>query len=155
MINFAKEMVKYSALADNQESPEAVQTIFDGGTGVEDDRDTPGLIVMNTGQLLYSHKYNRSMTTRSWCALPRKSIAHDHIRIHDRENYVEGHRNPTEHTKSVFDQLLCDPERVAPDAEVYVIAIEGGASNILEVFKEDCKWYHRWCIERTQLTWSS
>ena len=101
--------------------------------------EAPGLIVMNTGQLLYSHRYNRAMTMRSWYAMPRKSIAHDAIRIHDQENYVEGHRNATEHIKSVFDQLLCDPNRVAPDAEVYIIAIEGGAEKTLEVFKHDCK----------------
>jgi hypothetical protein len=79
------------------------------------------------------------MTMRSWFALPRKSIAHDAIRIHDQENYVEGHRNATEHIKSVFDQLLCDPDRVAPEAEVYVVAIEGGAEKTLQLFKDDCK----------------
>ncbi|KAF3051657.1 hypothetical protein E8E11_010088 [Didymella keratinophila] len=120
VVNFAKELGR-----------------FQDGTAYE----APGLIVMNTGQLLYSHKYNRAMTMRSWYALPRKSIAHDAIRIHDQENYVEGHRNATGHIKTVFDQLLCDPDRVAPEAEVYVIAIEGGAEKILEVFKNDFEKY--------------
>ena len=139
VINFAKEMIKRSALADNVENPEVTQNIFDDGAGVKDDNEIPGLIAMNTGQLLYSHKYNRTMTMRSWYALPRKSIAHNHIRIHDQENYVEGHRNPTEHIKSVFDLLLCNTDYVAPDAEVYIVAIEGGAGKVLEVFRDDCK----------------
>lgn len=130
-------MVKRSALSGDNAS----QDIFEDGTGIKSDKEVPGIVVMNTGQLLYSHKYNRSMTTRSWYALPRKSIAHDHIRIHEEENYVEGHRNPAQHVKSVFDQLLCNPDHVSPDAEIYVIAIEGGASHVLDVFKADCKRY--------------
>jgi hypothetical protein len=139
IINFGKELIKRSTVADNVENPSTTSSIFDDGTEVKDDKDVPGLVVMNVGQLLYSHKYNRAMTTRSWYALPRKSIAHDYIRIHEQENYVDGHRNATEHIKTVFDQLLCNPDRVAPDAEVYIVAIEGGADNVLEVFKKDCK----------------
>ncbi|XPS71083.1 hypothetical protein M3J09_003268 [Ascochyta lentis] len=137
VINFAKEIAKRSALTKNKEEPGSATDIFQDGARVQDDREIPGLIVMNTGQLLYSHKYNRAMTIRSWCALPRKSIVHDPIKIHDQENYIEGHRSPTKHIKTVFDQLLCNPNRIAPDAEVYVIAIEGGADKILDVFKED------------------
>ena len=125
VVNFAKELGR---VQDNSEGA--------AGNGVH---EAPGLIVMNTSQLLYSYKYNRAMTMRSWYALRRKSIAHNAIRIHDQENYVEGHRNATEHIKSVFDQLLCNPDRVAPEAEVYVVAIEGGAEKTLEVFKDDCK----------------
>jgi hypothetical protein len=126
VVNFAKDLGQVRGASGSH---------FDEGAAHE----APGLIVMNTGQLLYSYKYNRAMTMRSWFALPRKSIAHDAIRIHDQENYVEGHRNATEHIKSVFDQLLCDPDRVAPEAEVYVVAIEGGAEKTLQLFKDDCK----------------
>ncbi|KAJ4337538.1 hypothetical protein N0V95_008300 [Ascochyta clinopodiicola] len=140
VINFAKEMIRRSASAKDDEESCNTTDVFNDGAEVQDDSDIPGLIVMNTGQLLYSHKYNRSMTMRSWCAMPRKSIAHDPIKIHDEENYIEGHRAPTEHIKSVFDQLLCNPDRVAPDAEVYIIAIEEGADKLLEVFKQDCEW---------------
>lgn len=141
MINFAKSLVRRADLAEGEGSQEAFSNLFDDGAAVKDVNEIPGLIVINTGQLLYSHKYNKAMTTRSWYALPRKSIAHDHIRIHVQENYVEGHRNATEHIRSVFDQLLCDPNLVAPDTEVYVVAIEGGAEKTLEVFKDNCKRY--------------
>ncbi|KZM20506.1 hypothetical protein ST47_g8375 [Ascochyta rabiei] len=137
VINFAKEIIRRSAVAKNDEGSCNTTDIFHDGAGVQDDSDIPGLIVMNTGQLLYSHRYNRSMTMRSWCAMPRKSIAHDPIKIHDQENYIEGHRTPTEHIRSVFDLLLCNPDRIAPDAEVYIIAIEGGADKVLDVFKKD------------------
>lgn len=140
VVNFAKEMIKRSAVTNDTEKSDISTSIFHDGAGAMDDSEIPGLIVMNTGQLLYSHKYKRAMTIRSWYALPRKSIAHDHIRIHDQENYVEGHRTSTEHIKTVFDELLCNPDRIATEAEVYVIAIEGGVDNVLEVFRTDCKW---------------
>lgn len=135
VVNFAKELVQRA----EEGSKDVSSSLFDDCAAIEDVNDAPGLIVMNTGQLLYSHKYNRAMTLRSWCAMPRTSIAHDAIGIHEQENYVEGHRNATEHIKSVFDQLLCDPNRIAPEAEVYVVAIEGGAEKTMEVFKNDCK----------------
>jgi hypothetical protein len=135
MVNFVKELVRRSA---SGEDAKKYQHIFDDGFGLEGHDDTPALVVLNTAQLLYSHKHNKALTLRSWSALPRRSIAHDMIRIHEEENRVPGHRTPQEHIKSVFDNVLCNPDRVAPDAEVYVIAIEGGTENILKVLGEDC-----------------
>ncbi|KAF3040364.1 hypothetical protein E8E12_009494 [Didymella heteroderae] len=143
VVNLAKELIRRAGAAGEGATQGAFSDLFDDGAAVKDANEAPGLIVMNTGQLLYSHKYNRAMTIRSWYALPRKSIVHDVIRIHDQENYVEGHRNATEHIQSVFDQVLCDPNCVAPEAEVYVVGIEGGAEKTLEVFKEDFEKYGR------------
>jgi hypothetical protein len=135
MVNFVKELVRRSASSDDVEKYEHV---FDDGFELEGHDDTPALVIFNTAQLLYSHKHNKALTLRSWSALPRKSIAHDMIRIHEGENRVPGHRTPQEHIKSVFDNVLCNPDRVAPDAELYVIAIEGGTENMLKVLGEDC-----------------
>ena len=150
VINFVKELAKRSALA-NKTSSLDTSSLFDDGFQIEHDEEAPGLVVMNVGQLLYSHKYNRAMTTRSWYALPRKSVAHDQIRIHERENYVEGHRSAPEHIKTVFDQILCNPNHVAANAEIYVVAIEGGADSLLRVLKEDCKWLHVAVLNITDL----
>ena len=139
VVNFTKEMINRSALGDIHKDPRIAESLFEDGAGVESDDQSPGLIVMNTGQRLYSHKYNRPVTTRSWDALPRKSIAHDRIRIHDQENYVTGHRSAVEHIQSVFDNLLCNADYVDPRTEVYVIAIEDGANNLLDVIKGNSK----------------
>lgn len=136
VVNFVKEIIKRSS-TDNAAEKDA--DIFKDGYKLEDDSTTPALIIMNTGQLLYSHKYDQAMTMRSWSAMPRKSIAHDMIRIDEEENHVAGHRTAKEHVKTVFDQVICNPERVAADAEVYVIAIEDGSENILKLLAEDCK----------------
>ncbi|KAL6712614.1 hypothetical protein ACN47E_000491 [Coniothyrium glycines] len=134
VVNFAKELIKQSAINNTVVENE---TIFRDGYELEDRSETPALVVLNTGQLLYSHKYNRAMTPRSWSAMPRKSITHDMIRIHEEENRVPGHRTANEHVKSVFDDVLCNPDRVAAGAEVYVVAIEGGTDNMLNLLVED------------------
>lgn len=109
------------------------------GAGVENAEHVPGIVILNNGQLLYSHKYNRALSSRSWDALPRKSIAHDAVKIHEVENRVEGHRTPKEHIKTVFEKVIKNPDFVSPDAEVYVVAIENGVDNLITVLNEDCR----------------
>jgi hypothetical protein len=137
-VNLVKELIKRSSTGD---AASKYGDIFDDGVGIKNVKDTPALVVLNTGQLLYSHKDNKAMTLRSWSAMPRRSIAHDMIKIHEEENRVPGHRNAKEHIKSVFDTVLCNPDRVAPDAEIYAIAIEGGTDSLLSVVGEDCMPY--------------
>lgn len=136
IVNFVKEMIKRSAAKGDAER---FENIFADTFNMVHNHDIPGLVVMNTGQLLYSHKFNQAMTLRSWSALPRKSVAHDPIRIHEDQNRVKGHTNPQEHIRSVFDQVLCNPDCVAPNAEVYVLAIEGGTEDVLHILGENCK----------------
>lgn len=146
VVNFIKEIVKRSATGVEAAK---YDNIFKDGFKLEDDNDIPALVVMNTGQLLYSHKYEKVMAMRSWSAMPRKSLSHDMIRIHDVENRIEGHRDPREHVLSVFDSIICNPERVAPDAEVYVIAIEAGSEYMLNLLEKDRELHVRDLVEPT------
>lgn len=98
------------------------------------------MIVLNPGQLLYSHKLNQTLSNRSWLALTRKSITHDVVKIHEVENRVEGHRTAAEHIKTVFDTVIKNPDFVSPEAEVYVIAIENGVASLIEVLNKDCEY---------------
>ena len=138
VVNFVKEIIKRSA-PNNTADKDA--DIFRDGFKLEDDSTTPALVVLNTGQLLYSYKYDQAMTIRSWSAMPRKSIVHDMIPINDEENRVPGHQTPEDHIKTVFDQIIYNPERVAVDAEVYVIAIEDGTQRILNLIDDDCRYF--------------
>ncbi|ORY19683.1 Arb2 domain-domain-containing protein [Clohesyomyces aquaticus] len=136
IVNFAKEMVHRSA-----ESKETFDIFRDRAGVAEKEKETPGLIVMNTGQSLYSHKFNEAMTIRSWQSMPRKSICHESIKIHELENRVEGHRTPKEHIEAVFNKVIKNPDFVSPDAEIYVIAIENGADHLLEILDADLNRY--------------
>jgi hypothetical protein len=135
VVDFAKEIVKRSATDD---SAEKYKDIFYDGHGVKADGDVPALVVLNTAQLLFSHKHNKALTMRSWSAMQRKSVAHDMIRIHDVENHVQGHRTPEEHVKWFFDNVLCNSATVAPGAEVYLIGIESGTNASSPLIPANC-----------------
>jgi hypothetical protein len=134
IVSFLKDLV-----TRNEVDVDVIEKFAKDGAGVEADGQVPGVIVLNTAQLLYSHKFNRALSARSWTALPRKSISHDVVMVHLVENHVEGHHTPQEHIKSVFDTVIKNPAFVAPDAEVYVIAIENGVDKLLDVLNQDCK----------------
>lgn len=135
VVNFAKEIVNHS-----RSDAKMKEKLAKDGAEIEDDEHIPGLIVLNSGQLLYSHKFNKALSIRSWNALPRKSISHDGIVIHPMENRIEGQHTPQEHIKTVFETVIKNPAFVAPDAEVYVVAIENGSEHLLDVLNSDCKY---------------
>jgi hypothetical protein len=111
----------------------------DGAELADKEKNAPGLIVMNCGQLLYSYKYEQAMTMRSWSAMPRKSMCHESIQIVP-ENHIKGNNDPEEHIKFVFDNVIHNKDFVAEDADIYVIAIENGAEKLLlDVLGADCK----------------
>jgi hypothetical protein len=137
VINFTKEIINRSIKAEDGSD------LFKDNAAIEDKaQGTPGLIVMNCGQLLYSHKTNETLSMRSWIAKTRKSICHDVIEVHEKENRVEGHRDPEEHIKSVFDKVIHNPDFVAADAEVYVIAIQNGADHLIGLLGSGRKFHH-------------
>ena len=104
-----------------------------------EDKNAPGLIILNPGQTYYSHRFNEAMTIVAWQAQPRKSLLHDPIKIDKDENTVEGNRNSAEHVKFVFENVINNPRFVAPDAEIYVIAIESGVADVVKLLNEKCK----------------
>jgi hypothetical protein len=136
VINFAKGLVNRTQANTNANLEEELSS---DGARIEKDEHVPGLIVLNTGQLLYSFKFNKTLSMRSWTAQPRKSITHDPVKIHEVENRVEGHRTPAEHIKTVFDTVIKNPNFVSPEAEVYVVAIENGVENLIEILNNDCE----------------
>ncbi|KAF2877091.1 Arb2 domain-containing protein [Massariosphaeria phaeospora] len=133
VVDFAKELTKRSTALPQHFD------IFEDGAAVED-KDAPGLVVMNPGQLYFSHKFNKALSLTSWGALPRKSISHDQVQLHD-ENNVAGHHGRNEHIKSVFKEVIHNPDFVSADAEIYVIAIETGAEELMTILGEEWDTY--------------
>ncbi|KAL1612106.1 hypothetical protein SLS60_000329 [Paraconiothyrium brasiliense] len=134
VVNFVKGLVNRT---QTNTSSDRREKLARDGARIEKDDHIPGLIVLNTGQLLYSHKFNTALSMRSWLALPRKSITHDPVKIHEIENHIAGHRTPSEHIKTVFDKVIKDPQFVSPEAEVYVVAIENGVEKLIEILDQD------------------
>jgi hypothetical protein len=131
VINFAKEII-------NRDVKDILYDVFEDGFKVDDPaKETPGLVVMNCGQLLYSHKYSEAKTTTSWNALPRSSACHDAVTI-TAANKIEGNRDAQEHIRFVLDNVIYNNDFVAEGAEIYAIAVENGAENLLSVLDADC-----------------
>jgi hypothetical protein len=132
IVNFAKEIITRSR---TDTSP---TDLFKDGAGIEDtERETPGLIVMNCGQLLYSYGLGEAISTRSWNALPRASMCHDPVSVTP-FNHIPGNYDANEHIRFVLDKVIANKEMVDQDAEVYVVAIENGGEHLLDILGKDC-----------------
>ncbi|KAK7552307.1 Arb2 domain-containing protein [Phyllosticta citricarpa] len=105
---------------------------------VPEDWQAPGLVVLNLGQLLYSHRLDKAMTRQSWNSQPRKSAIHP-VAGYDAEfNTIPGNRTVAEHVKFVFDNIVNNPEWVSRDANVYIIGNGNGGDAILDFL--DLEW---------------
>lgn len=104
--------------------------------GVESS-EAPGLILLNPGQLTYSHKYRRAMTLQSWQAMPRASLAHPATQEHPVYNSAEGNRNKAEHLAFIFERILKDSAWARQDAEIYIIGILNGGEEVLSYLNKN------------------
>ncbi|KAF4310359.1 Ribosomal protein S14 [Botryosphaeria dothidea] len=105
------------------------------------DWKVPGLVVLNPGQLLYSHRMDKALTKQSWDSQPLESGIHPIRRIHPDFNKIEGHRTVDEHVKSSFENIVNNPEWVAPDANIYVVGIGNGGDAVLRVLNKQWPLY--------------
>ncbi|EMC98049.1 hypothetical protein BAUCODRAFT_67235, partial [Baudoinia panamericana UAMH 10762] len=92
--------------------------------------EVPGIIILNPGALIYSHELNKTFTLQSWLARPKPSAVHDHIRIDPVHNYVEGHKTPEAHVRTVFDTVI--PYITRADVRLHIIGISDGAEAVLK-----------------------
>lgn len=98
----------------------------------QDGEEAPGLIISNAGQLTYSHKAGRAMTTQSWQAIPQSSLVYPGVQEHPLHNSVKGTRDRTEHCQFIFEKILKDPNLVREDAEIYLVGILNGGEVALK-----------------------
>lgn len=99
------------------------------GKGEEEE---PGLIILNPGQLLYSHRRSAALTHTSWLDQPRPSAVHPAPLIHPVHNLIPGNTSAATHVAYVFDNIVCNPSYVSPTARLYIIALVDGCRWLLE-----------------------
>lgn len=102
-------------------------------------RGTPGVLILNPGQRLYSHELGEIMTERSWTNRKRPSKAHERHRVDAKYSFVQGHTIPEEHVRTVFRTVLRNRNLVSHEAEIYVVGLAAGADAVLRVLDMDCK----------------
>ena len=91
--------------------------------------DIPGVIILNPGQLLYSHELNKVMSLNSWYARAKCSAVGGTYVINDNHNKMPGHKNAKEHVYTIFDHVL--PKLIDSKAKLFVIGITDGAENFI------------------------
>ena len=91
---------------------------------------SPGLVILNPGQLLYSYDLNKSMSQSTWLARPKPSALDDDIRIDPLHNRVPGHETPEKHIATVLEHIL--PRLTRKDARLYIVGISEGGEAVLK-----------------------
>jgi len=104
----------------------------------KDSDETPGIIILNPGQLLYSHTQGTAMTQTTWSALPRVSAAHPPPHVNKLHNRIRGNTSAAEHISFVMENVIRNPAFVGPHAELYIVAVGTGADDVLNYLEETC-----------------
>ena len=101
--------------------------------------DSPGLVIANSGQLIWHRHGREAMTQPTWYALPRRSAVSGSIRLDDVKNRIPKNESVQQHLRCVFDGVL---GRLADqDARIQVIANGDGALEAVEFLQAE---WDRW-----------
>ncbi|KAK1055587.1 hypothetical protein LTR74_015552 [Friedmanniomyces endolithicus] len=92
--------------------------------------NTPGVIILNPGQLLYSHKEHRGMSQDTWLARPKTWAMGESIDIDEVHNRVPGHENPGAHIRSVLENLIAAITN--ENVRLYFIGLSDGGEHLLK-----------------------
>jgi hypothetical protein len=94
--------------------------------------DAPGVLILNPGQLLYSHLHGKNMGYKTWSARTRSTAISPGFKIHKDFNHIKGHIDADEHINTVFDKVL--PQIINRAARLHVVGITDGAERFVNWF---------------------
>ncbi|KAL8675227.1 MAG: hypothetical protein Q9168_000347 [Polycauliona sp. 1 TL-2023] len=101
--------------------------------------DNPGILIANTGQLLWYRGGGRAVTQTTWMALPRQWAVSPPMEIDEEKNRVAGHKDPAEHVASIFNDVI--PSMCKKDVAIDVIGMGDGGSIFAEFLQGN---WNRW-----------
>ncbi|TKA23956.1 hypothetical protein B0A50_06462 [Salinomyces thailandicus] len=138
-VGLVKQLQSWGVVSDSDDDgPARVSMIgralkklkLDGAEPETDNDNVPGLIVLNSGQLIYSHEHNKAMSQADWLGRPRATALTDHYRIDETHNRVPGHKTAEEHVANVFEHVL--PALTRADVRLYVVGLSEGGEAVLK-----------------------
>ncbi|KAI1087673.1 Arb2 domain-containing protein [Rostrohypoxylon terebratum] len=88
------------------------------------DMRSPGIILANTGELIWWPEEHRTLSLSAWHATPMKSAVHRGNRITP-ANYAEGNESAKAHVAYIFEHVI--PRFVDKDAKIDVLSVGDGA----------------------------
>ncbi|RYP13594.1 hypothetical protein DL767_010666 [Monosporascus sp. MG133] len=107
------------------------------------DAAAPGIILANTGQLLWCPSAGRALTRYAFDAAPMKSAVHEGRLVDEDRNRVPGNRSVAEHVRYVFESVVpafVDPRK---EARIDVVAV-GDAAEAVEKYLDGEAVWARW-----------
>jgi hypothetical protein len=100
--------------------------------------DSPGLIVANCQQLLFSFKCNKALSEDGWSYRERRSMIHPTHQVLE-ENKLRAHTTPEEHIKWVFDEFLWNKDFISPTAKFDILANRQAGERVLAYLDKKCE----------------
>ena len=127
-------------LIENNISHGSIIDFVKEAQGGEDD-DT-AILVANMGQLLWYRGGKRAVTLQTWNALPRIKGTDPPMWIDDIKNRIPGNKNPAQHLRSIFEQII--PSFIREDAKIQIAGIGDGAVEVAAYLESTWeKWAQR------------
>ncbi|TKA74246.1 hypothetical protein B0A55_05684 [Friedmanniomyces simplex] len=96
----------------------------------EDGANSPGVIILNPGELLYSHKLNRSMSQATWLARPMTSAIGEATRIDEVHNRVPGHETSEAHVRTMLEHIV--PAITSEEVRLFFVGLSDGSEHLLK-----------------------
>ncbi|KAK3111586.1 hypothetical protein LTR53_013004 [Teratosphaeriaceae sp. CCFEE 6253] len=129
---WGSERVVSESMADLEAMEQSTRKLKPGGVADEasTSHETPGVIVLNPGELLYSHSLNRNMSQAAWLARPKESAISEAFKIDQLHNRIAGHETSEAHVRSVFEQVI--PKITKDDVRLYFVGLSDGSEGMLK-----------------------
>ncbi|RYP20002.1 hypothetical protein DL765_003051 [Monosporascus sp. GIB2] len=107
------------------------------------DAAAPGVILANTGQLLWCPSAGRVLTRHAFDAAPMKSAVHEGRLVDEHRNRVPGNRGVAEHVRYVFESVVPAFVDARKEAQIDVVAV-GDAAEAVERYLDGEAVWARW-----------
>lgn len=102
------------------------------------DKDVPGIVITNPGQLYWYRGGKRAVSWYEWQALPRQSAVHEAFRCDEVNNKIPGNGDFKEHVEYVFDNVLNGMLR--EDVQLDIIGLEKTGAVALGHLAQNCEY---------------
>ncbi|KAF2162997.1 hypothetical protein M409DRAFT_26445 [Zasmidium cellare ATCC 36951] len=89
-----------------------------------------GVVILNPGALLYSHKEKKAMTQTSWMGRQKKDSLTAGYEVDEKWNKVAMHTTATEHIKTVLAHVL--PKHLNKKARVHILCVGESAKDTID-----------------------
>lgn len=105
------------------------------------EKQPPGIILANVGQLYWYHDEKRALTVGASDRIQRRSLVDAGRRFVPEINQIKGHESPEQHILHIFEEVL--PTVLGRDAKIDLIAV-GDTCERVQLYLDQKEVWGRW-----------